>query len=1089
LRPFHVGSESDETLIFYGRNSHKDEIIKRLQQQQLVFVTGPSGCGKSSLVRAGVLPVLQAGLLTKAGSDWRMVTMRPGLAPLQELATALSSLCSEGPVERIHSLLSRDVSGLWMVAEIIDECEAGVTPPVLLLVDQFEEVFGSNVPRDQADQFIRLIVRFFERPHPNVYLIVTMRTDFLDACTKFAGLASVINATQFLTPILGLQDLVQAISRPAEDYGGSVDKPLLDRLLIDMRPGAGYDPDNLALLQHALQWLWRRACVRNGLTAPPKPMDDSGPPLKLDLQSYLDSGGLRGILNAHANEVASRYTGEDRAVLEAVFTRIAEKTVGGGYRRSPATVADIAAVSGSSERVWKIVNELSSADVGFLEIRQAANHDDAMVDICHEALIRTWDKYRAWVDEETEKLRLVRRVADDAVRWQQRYRRDEDLQHGSVLRFLVKRWNELQPTKAWASRYPLSPSRSELLSNIIPLIEDFFAESERLYEREQSRLTQLEVKAATTRLTLARDRLVGLVVLFAIVGSFLGYRSYSGDHQVKELQAASFRVLAEDALAAKNDAPTALLWALEGMKRLPDFKRDFEPLMYRSLQTLRLRKLTKAASNVTSVSFSPDTKFIVSAHQDGKIRISSVEETGVKNVEIPIPNSPAVGTVFARARWSPNGQLIAIASRDAVTLLATCSIASMQTRSICQNAEPNAQPQIGIPVSGLLTTAIFSPDSKILLVQAGPTFFQGSTTALFDLTALREPAGSPPQPFKTIPNTTWAAAFNSDGDTLAVGRQDGRIQLLQGPKFSQEKLLARDDAGPVIQSLAFGGGAEPELYSGHLDGSILKWDLHTRKPANFQKQVGQVFQLSVSKDGEWLAGSSDSGLVTIWATHQPEQRVIQLGPHGGPVWNFDLGGPAGQQWVVAASSTSIYLWTRRGTLAPQIELSVDPTASSLPVTTDSESYSIDVKGKLVQLRRPEKSRPASWAARTPSGDYFAVAEDGGPVLLYSMPEGYLVAALEARPRKWKAVTFDRDMIVAYSESGDRVSWPFFRTKDALIDYANSHITVVDGQPMRLNPELLCLLADTRKSEYTDCKPSNEQNTALGRQTEPPQKRP
>jgi hypothetical protein len=51
LRPF----REDEALIFYGRNSHKDEVLARLNNSQLVFVTGPSGCGKSSLIKAGVL--------------------------------------------------------------------------------------------------------------------------------------------------------------------------------------------------------------------------------------------------------------------------------------------------------------------------------------------------------------------------------------------------------------------------------------------------------------------------------------------------------------------------------------------------------------------------------------------------------------------------------------------------------------------------------------------------------------------------------------------------------------------------------------------------------------------------------------------------------------------------------------------------------------------------------------------------------------------------------------------------------------------------------------------------------------------------
>jgi putative ribosome biogenesis GTPase RsgA len=49
LRPFRITATEDESLIFYGRNHAKDEILARLNSSHLVFVVGPSGCGKSSL--------------------------------------------------------------------------------------------------------------------------------------------------------------------------------------------------------------------------------------------------------------------------------------------------------------------------------------------------------------------------------------------------------------------------------------------------------------------------------------------------------------------------------------------------------------------------------------------------------------------------------------------------------------------------------------------------------------------------------------------------------------------------------------------------------------------------------------------------------------------------------------------------------------------------------------------------------------------------------------------------------------------------------------------------------------------------------
>src|SRR6516165_6638702 len=55
LRPFRITATEDESLIFYGRNRAKDEILARLNSSHLVFVVGPSGFGKSSLLKVGVI--------------------------------------------------------------------------------------------------------------------------------------------------------------------------------------------------------------------------------------------------------------------------------------------------------------------------------------------------------------------------------------------------------------------------------------------------------------------------------------------------------------------------------------------------------------------------------------------------------------------------------------------------------------------------------------------------------------------------------------------------------------------------------------------------------------------------------------------------------------------------------------------------------------------------------------------------------------------------------------------------------------------------------------------------------------------------
>ena len=86
LRPFN----QEEDYLFFGREQQVAELVTLLRKQRFIAVTGTSGSGKSSLVRAGLLPELQGGMMKEVGSDWETLVLRPGGAPLQHLAEAFS---------------------------------------------------------------------------------------------------------------------------------------------------------------------------------------------------------------------------------------------------------------------------------------------------------------------------------------------------------------------------------------------------------------------------------------------------------------------------------------------------------------------------------------------------------------------------------------------------------------------------------------------------------------------------------------------------------------------------------------------------------------------------------------------------------------------------------------------------------------------------------------------------------------------------------------------------------------------------------------------------------------------------------------
>jgi serine/threonine protein kinase len=84
LRAFQEADAPD----FFGRAALVERLLGRLGQEgstgRFLAVVGPSGSGKSSVVRAGLLPALRAGLVPGA-ARWFFTEFVPGAHPLEEL--------------------------------------------------------------------------------------------------------------------------------------------------------------------------------------------------------------------------------------------------------------------------------------------------------------------------------------------------------------------------------------------------------------------------------------------------------------------------------------------------------------------------------------------------------------------------------------------------------------------------------------------------------------------------------------------------------------------------------------------------------------------------------------------------------------------------------------------------------------------------------------------------------------------------------------------------------------------------------------------------------------------------------------------
>src|SRR5262249_18125523 len=205
LRPF----EADEDHLFFGREREIDELLRRLRTTRFLAVVGTSGSGKSSLIRSGLIPSLLSGFMARAGTSWRIATLRPGEDPFGHLATALSPpeiLGSADPELAatqqvlLDATLRRSSRGL---VEAVRLAHLAPADNLLVVVDQFEELFRfrrnrqAEHSRDDAVAFVRVLLEAPKQTEYPVFVVLTMRSDFIGDCMEYPGLAEAVNDGQY----------------------------------------------------------------------------------------------------------------------------------------------------------------------------------------------------------------------------------------------------------------------------------------------------------------------------------------------------------------------------------------------------------------------------------------------------------------------------------------------------------------------------------------------------------------------------------------------------------------------------------------------------------------------------------------------------------------------------------------------------------------------------------------------------------------------------------------------------------------------------------------------------------------------------
>ncbi len=444
--------EEDEDVLFFGREKQVDELVKKLRLVKFLAVIGSSGSGKSSLVKSGLIPALHSGFMAGAGSNWKICTFRPGNNPIGNMAKALAHKNvlynsfetddDEYTYASINeSTLRRSSQGL---VEVYKQSGIDTKNNLLILVDQFEEIFRfSRLEKDAKEgkrdsiSFINLLLKASEQKELPIYVVFTMRSDFLGDCTEFRGLPEAINEGQYLVPRMTRDERRDAITGPVAVGGATISPRLLNQLLNDV----GDNPDQLPILQHALMRTWDVWKQKANPDAP------------IDLEEYEETGTMSQALSQHAEEAFNELdTDRKKEICESLFKALTDRGSDARGIRRPTKLTEICKLANAKpNEVIEVIEVFRMPGRSFLMPPSTiAITEETIIDISHESLMRCWSRLINWVEEENQSSEIYLRLCEAANLYELGKGglwRDPELQ-------LALKWKEeANPNATWASRY------------------------------------------------------------------------------------------------------------------------------------------------------------------------------------------------------------------------------------------------------------------------------------------------------------------------------------------------------------------------------------------------------------------------------------------------------------------------------------------------------------------------------------------------------------------------------------------------------------------------------------------------------------